>query len=83
MPVPKKTQDEPQSAPNDDLGASQVKDARAEAREKGYEGYSPSTIPNKEYALTTGPDSPSAADMIEGIYKQRLEDMKGSSHAGS
>lgn len=76
MPAPKKTQEE-------DLGAAQVRDARDEAREKGYEGFSPSTIPNREYALTTGPDSPSHVDMVEGIYKQRLEDMRGSSDAGS
>mgnify|MGYP003574911858 CR=1 FL=1 len=73
MPAPKKTQNE------DDLGAQQVKDARDEAREKGYEGFSPSTIPNREFALTTGPDSPSLADMAEGIAQQRIDDMKGSS----
>lgn len=66
-----------------DAGGSQVQSIRDEARKQGYEGYSPSTIPNQEYALTTGPDSPSHVDMIEGVYAQRLEDMRGSSDAGS
>lgn len=89
MAESKKTPDEPApKAPTkdnaaDDAGASQVQSLRDQHREQGYEGTSPSTIPNSEYALTTGPDSPSHVDMIEGIYMQRLEDMRGSSDAGS
>jgi hypothetical protein len=39
-------------------------DLYQKALEVGYFGVSPKTIPNAEFALTTGPDSPSAAAQI-------------------
>jgi len=61
----------------EDVGQAEVQAARDKAREQGYEGSSPSTIPNKEFSLETGPDSPSAAQMLVAAAEARLNDQKG------
>jgi hypothetical protein len=64
------------SKKQDDVGQAEVQGIRDKAREQGYEGYSPSTIPNKEFTLTTGPDSPSAAEQMVKAAEQNLNDLK-------
>lgn len=59
----------------DDLGQAEVQSIRDKVREQGYEGASPSTIPNSAFALTSGPDSPSAAEQQLAAAKQRVEDL--------
>lgn len=61
----------------DDLGQAEVKSAREKARKQGYEGSSPATIPNKEFTLSTGPDSPSAANQLAAIAEQRGKEIRG------
>jgi hypothetical protein len=63
------------SKKQDDLGQAEVQSIRDKARERGYEGYSPSTIPNDKFALTSGPDSPSAAEQTRAAAQQRVEDL--------
>lgn len=67
----------------DDLGQAEVQSERDKAREQGYEGYSPSTIPNGEFTLATGPDSPSAAAQLAAIAEQRGKDIRGTVTEGS
>lgn len=52
-----------------DFGQSEVKQSFDEAQEKGYFGTEVDPIPNKEYSLETGPDSPTAADQREALRK--------------
>ncbi len=59
----------------DDAGQAEVQAERDKAREQGYEGTSPSTIPNREFSLQTGPDSPSAHEQQLAAAKQRVEDL--------
>lgn len=61
----------------DDLGQAEVESARDKARKQGYEGTSPSTVPNEEFSLETGPDSPSAAELHVAAAEQRINDQKG------
>lgn len=65
------------SKKQDDLGQAEVQGIRDKARELGFEGSSPSTIPNDEFALTSGPDSPSAAEQSLAVAEQRVSDQKG------
>jgi hypothetical protein len=39
-------------------------DLHQQALEQGYFGTSPKSIPNEQFSLKTGPDSPSAASQI-------------------
>lgn len=64
------------SKKQDDLGQAEVQGIRDKAREQGFEGSSPSQIPNDEFALTSGPDSPSAAEQALAVAEQRVNDQK-------
>lgn len=66
----------------DDVGQAEVQSLRDDARAKGYEGASPSTIPNERFALTTGPDSPSAGEQTVAGLEQRAKDAKASLAGG-
>ena len=65
------------SKAKDDVGQAEVQSTRDKAREQGYEGVSSSPIPNSAFALTTGPDSPSAAEQHLAVAEQRVNDQKG------
>jgi len=60
----------------DDLGAAQVKSARDEAREKGYEGTSPTEGQNERYSLKSGPKSPSAAEVQAQAAETRAKEAR-------
>lgn len=66
------------TAKKDDLGQSEVHEKREEARRKGYEGENPSTIPNEKFALTSGPNSPSAGEQTVAGLEQRAKDARAS-----
>jgi hypothetical protein len=51
---------------------SAPKDLYQQALERGYFGESPKTIPNEEFSLKTGPDSPSAAAQIVDARRGQL-----------
>lgn len=61
----------------DDVGQAEVQSERDKAREQGFEGTSAKPIPNSEYTLQSGPDSPSAVDAAVAIAEQRLRELKG------
>jgi hypothetical protein len=46
--------------------------------EVGYFGNSPKSIPNSEFSLKTGPDSPSAASQIVDARRAQLEGAEAS-----
>lgn len=48
----------------------------AAAEDVGYLGTSPDPIPNEEYTLTTGPESPSAAEAHIAALRQRADDLE-------
>lgn len=66
------------AAKKDDLGQAEVQNARDKAREQGYEGYSPSAIPNERFSLATGPDSPSAAEQVADVAERRAQEIRAS-----
>jgi hypothetical protein len=73
MPVLKKPQHD--DTPTE-VGQNQVQSLRDKHREQGYEGYSPSVIPNEKFALTSGPDSPSAYEQMVQAAEARLAELK-------
>jgi hypothetical protein len=59
-----------------DAGQAEVQDAFTEAQKKGFFGESPSPIPNKEYSLESGPESPSAFEGQVAHVKARLKTLE-------
>jgi hypothetical protein len=55
----------------DDAGQAEVQAVFDEAAEKGYFGEVPDGPPNEAYALTSGPDSPSAAEVTPSRFKPK------------
>lgn len=66
-----------------DVGQAEVQSVRDKAREQGYEGYSPSPVPNSEFSLATGPDSPSAGELTALGLEQRVKDVRASLKGGA
>jgi hypothetical protein len=62
-----------------DAGQAEVQNQYDEAVKQGFLGSkSPAAIPNKEYTLQSGPDSPSPLEEHIGITEQRLAAQKAS-----
>jgi hypothetical protein len=53
--------------------AKTEEDLYQRALEVGYFGESPKSIPNEEFSLKTGPESPSAASQIVDAHRAQLE----------
>lgn len=49
----------------DDAGQAEVQKKVAENEEKGYQGVRPAGPDDAEYALTSGPESPTATEVAE------------------
>jgi hypothetical protein len=70
--------DETASHEDAPLGGDQVQKAGDENRQRGYDGTVPDGPSNDDYALTSGPDSPSALDAQIAAAEARLADLKAS-----
>ena len=53
-------------------------DLHQQALERGYFGDSPKTIPNEEFTLKTGPESPSAASQMVDARRAHLAQAEAS-----
>jgi hypothetical protein len=58
-------------------GAVEVQERVDKEQEQGYAGEVVDPIPNKEYSLQSGPDSPTAADSREALLKREAETNPG------
>ena len=58
--------------------AAKIKDALAEARERGFIGERPGGPAHEEYALPSGPDSPSAGESLLASAEANVEAMRTS-----
>jgi hypothetical protein len=72
--------DTPKAAPKDakassDFGASQVRDAFAEAQEQGYFGQKVDPLPNSAHSLESGPEAPTASEQHATALKARADDI--------
>lgn len=67
----KKEADEGQ---NGDAGEAETQKVADEAAEQGFIGTTPDPIPNSEYSLESGPDSPTLEEQRKAVAKQKEEE---------
>ncbi len=55
------------AAKKDDLGQAEAQKIADTETEQGFRGQKVDPLPNSEYSLESGPDSPSAAEQAEAL----------------